>query len=314
MKIVLPGGSGQLGNIVAGALQPLGHEVVVLSRTPQSAPWRVVAWDAETLGDWKREIDGADAVLNLAGRSVNCRYTAANRKAIIDSRVNSTRVVGEAIADAARPPKVWLQMSSATIYSHRYDAPNDELTGLYDPPDAPFPETWHFSIEVVRKWEAAINEANTPQTRKVILRQSLGMSPDRGGVFDVMMKLVQKRLGGKLGDGRQYQMWIHELDFVRAIQWLIAHDLSGPVNICSPNPLPNADFMRAMRQAYGTRIGLPATKWMLEIGAFFMRTETELILKSRRVAPTRLLQSGFTFQYPDWPEAARELCQRWRAS
>jgi hypothetical protein len=313
MKVVIPGGSGQVGTVLARAFHAGGDEVVILSRKPASAPWRVAVWDAETLGDWALEFESADVIINLAGRSVNCRYTPENRHAIIDSRVHSTRVVGQAIAKASRPPALWLQASSATIYAHRYDAPNDEATGILATAETDPPETWRFSIGVVEQWERAMDEATVPQTRKVKLRTSLVMNPDRGSVFDVLLGLVRHGLGGRAGNGRQYISWIQDQDFTRAIQYLIQHDdMEGPVNLASPNPLPNADFMRALREAWGARFGLPATEWMLEIGAFFLRTETELVLKSRRVTPGRLLENGFTFNFPAWPEAARDLCQRWR--
>jgi uncharacterized protein (TIGR01777 family) len=312
LKIVLPGGSGQVGAILARAFVADGHDVVVLSRKPSSASWRVVAWNARTIGDWAREIDGSDVVVNLAGRNVNCRYNATNRAEIMDSRVHSTKIVGEAIARADRPPKVWLQASTATIYSHRYDAPNDEATGILGG-DEVAPDTWKFSIDVARAWEAACDEVSTPATRKVLLRSAMTMSPDRDGVFDVLLGLVRFGLGGTNGDGRQFVSWIHDCDFIRAVYWLIDHEeLSRAVNLSSPNPLPNAEFMKVLRETMGMRIGLPSMKWMLEIGAIFLRTETELILKSRRVVPTRLLQSGFKFEFPTWPEAAADLCQRWK--
>lgn len=315
MKTIIAGGSGQVGTVLARAFREAGHEVVVLSRTPDSAPWRVVAWDARTVGDWAAELDGSEVVINLAGRSVDCRYHPANRRAILESRVNSTRVVGEAIARATRPPGVWLQASTATLYAHRYDAPNDEATGLLGGAEAQAPDTWRFSIEVATAWELALDEAATPQTRKVKLRSAMMMSPDRGGVFDVLLRLVRCGLGGQAGDGRQFVSWIHHEDFIRAIHWIIEHDaLAGPVNLTAPNPVPNSEFMRALRRAWGQPIGLPASTWMLEIGAFFLRTETELILKSRRVVPARLIQAGFTFRFPTWPEAACDLCQRWRES
>jgi uncharacterized protein (TIGR01777 family) len=313
MKIILPGGSGQVGTLLARAFVADGHEVVVLSRRPGDAPWRIVPWDGETVGDWAAEIDGADVVINLAGKSVNCRYTAANRREITASRVNSTRAVGRAIAAAARPPRVWLQASTATIYAHRYDAPNDEATGIVggDEPDAP--DTWRFSIDVAKAWERAADEFDLPRTRKVLLRSAMTMSPDRGGVFNTLLTLVRWGLGGTNGDGRQFVSWIHEADFIRAVYWLIEHpDLSGLVNVASPNPVPNAEFMRTLRQAWGSRFGLPASRWMLKIGAFVLRTETELILKSRRVVPGRLLKSGFEFQFPNWNDAAADLCRRWR--
>lgn len=313
MKIVIPGGSGQVGTVLARALHGDGHEVIVLSRKPGNAPWRTVAWDAKTVGAWAEEIEGADVVINLAGLSVNCRYNAENRRAIIDSRVDSTRAVGEAIARASQQPPVWLQASTATIYAHRYDAPNDEATGILGGSEPNVPDTWRFSIEVAKAWERTLEEAETPHTRKVALRSAMTMSPDPDGIFDVLLGLVRRGLGGQSGDGKQYVSWIHEQDFIRAILWLIENEtFTGPVNLAAPNPLPNAEFMRVLRQAWGTSIGLPATRWMLEVGAVFLRTETELILKSRRVVPGRLLEQGFIFQFPTWPEAATDLCQRWR--
>jgi uncharacterized protein (TIGR01777 family) len=313
LKVVIPGGSGQVGTILARAFVAGRHDVLVLSRSPGPAPWRVVGWDAETIGEWAREIDGADVVVNLAGRSVNCRYHARNRAEIMDSRVRSTLVVGRAIEQAKSPPKVWLQAGTATIYAHRYDAPNDEATGILGGDEPNAPDAWRFSIDVAKAWEAAAEEIPTPRTRKVLLRSAMTMSPDRGGVFDVMLGLVRFGLGGTNGDGRQYLSWIHDLDFINAVYWLIDHDeLSGPVNLASPHPLPNAEFMCVLREAWGTNIGLPSMKWMLEIGAFFLRTETELVLKSRRVIPTRLLQSGFEFAFPHWPDAAADLCRRWK--
>ena len=311
LRVVIPGGSGQVGTILARALTKQGHDVSVLSRAPQPAPWRTVAWDAKTLGAWTREIDGADVVINLAGRSVNCRYTPENRRRIMDSRVDSTRVVGEAIAAAARPPRTWLQMSTATIYSHRFDAANDDVSGILGGDEPDVPETWRFSIDVARRWEAELDRATVPATRRVAMRAAMVMSPDRDGIFDTLLTLVRRGLGGDAGDGRQFVSWIHEHDFVRAVEWLIEHpEVSGPVAIASPGPLPFTDFMRALRAAAKVPIGLPATRWMLEIGALFMRTETELILKSRRVVPRRMLDAGFGFLHASWPEAAQELVAR----
>ncbi|HEY0025292.1 MAG TPA: TIGR01777 family oxidoreductase [Longimicrobium sp.] len=312
MKIVLPGGSGQVGTLLARAFVADGHEVVVLSRDPSPAPWRTVHWDARTVGGWAAELEGADAVVNLAGRSVNCRYNQANRRAILESRVDSTRAVGEAIARCAEPPRVWLQASTATIYAHRFDAANDEATGIVGAGEGA-PDTWKFSIDVAQAWEAALMDSDTPATRKVALRSAMVMSPHRGGIFDVLLGLVRRGLGGRAGSGRQYVSWVHEADFVRSLYWLMGHgEVEGPINISSPNPLPYADFMRGLRQAWGTRVGLPAREWMLEIGTWLMRTETELVLKSRRVVPGRLLEGGFEFQFPHWPEAARDLVERWR--
>jgi uncharacterized protein len=315
MKIIIPGGSGQVGTILARAFQADGHEVVVLSRKVEKAEWRVLHWDAETIGDWALEFENADAVINLAGRSVNCRYNAENRRQIMGSRVNSTKIVGEAISNCKNPPKVWLQSSTATIYAHRFDAPNDDINGIIGGGEIDAPDTWKFSIEVAKAWEKAANDADTPKTRKVLLRSAVTMSPDCDGVFDVTLGLVKKGLGGTAGEGKQYISWIHEVDFIRAIYWLIEREeLSGAINLASPNPLPNRGFMKIFRESYGTKIGLPATKLMLEIGAIFLRTETELILKSRRVVPNLLLKSGFEFQFADWKLACRDLCERSRES
>jgi uncharacterized protein (TIGR01777 family) len=313
MKIVITGGSGQVGTILARAFHSEGHEVVVLSRVSHAARWSVIPWDGKTVGDWAAEIDGADVVINLAGRSVNCRYHARNRRKIMLSRVLSTRAVGHAIARASRPPHVWLQASTATIYAHRYDADNDEATGLLGGAEPDAPETWRFSIAVAQAWERAFAEAATPATRKVALRSAMTMSPDPGGIFATLRNLVRCGLGGPVGDGRQFVSWIHEEDFIRAIRWLIERrEIDGAVNLAAPHPLPYAEFMRALRVACRMPIGLPATRWMLEIGTWLLRTESELVLKSRRVVPGRLLGSGFEFRYPEWPEAARALCLRSR--
>ncbi len=312
MKVVIPGGSGQVGTILARAFHRDGHRVAVLSRDPRPAPWRSTRWDGATLGRWIEQVDGSDVVVNLAGRSVDCRYGAANRRSILESRLDTTRLVGQAIAAARRPPGVWLQASTATIYAHRYDAPNDEQDGILGGEEPEAPATWRFSTDVAKAWEAAAEEPHLPATRKVLLRSAMTMSPDRGGVFDRLLNLVKVGLGGRAGNGRQYVSWIHEEDFVRAVYWLIGCQVSGPVNLSAPNPLPNADFMRELRKAWGIGWGLPATEWMLTLGAFFLRTETELILKSRRVVPRRLVEDGFRFRYPAWEEAALELCDRVR--
>lgn len=315
MRIVIPGGSGQVGRVLARAFRRDGHDVIVLSRKPTGAPWTVAEWDARSPGPWTAHLEGADAVINLAGRSVNCRYTKENRRAILQSRVDSTHAVGEAIARAQHPPRVWLQASTATIYAHRYDAANAEETSVLGGSERDVPETWRFSVDVATAWERAVDEIALPHTRKVKLRSAITMSPDRGGAFDVLLGLVRRGLGGTAGDGRQYVSWVHDADLVRAIYWIIEREeLDGVVNIAAPYPVPNVEFMRALRDAWGVPFGLPASEWMLEIGARLMRTETELVLKSRRVVPGRLLQGGFSFLFPTWPEAARDLCARWRAS
>ena len=302
-----------MGAVLARELERSGDEVVFLSRKPEDG--RSVGWDGRTVGAWADVLDGADVLINLAGRSVNCRYDAKRRREIKDSRLASTRVLGEALARVPRPPAIWLQASTATIYTHRHDAGNDERTGVLGGEEPDLPDTWRFSVDVARSWERAALEARVPGTRQVLMRSAMVMSPDRGGIFDTLLGLVRRGLGGKSGDGRQYVSWIHHEDFVRAVRWLIEHDgIEGPVNLSAPAPLPNSDFMRALRQAWGMRLGLPANRLMLEAGALGMRTETELVPKSRRVVPGRLVEEGFSFRHPEWPEAARELCGAWRAN
>jgi uncharacterized protein (TIGR01777 family) len=312
MKVVLPGGGGQLGQLLRRAFEHQGHEVVVLSRSVAGAAG-VVEWDGRSLGAWADELDGANAVVNLAGRSVNCRYSRANLQEMLDSRVDSTRVVGRAIEQARRPPPVWLQMSTATIYAHRFDAANDEASGWIggDEPDAP--TSWRASIEIAKAWEGALQQANTPATRKVALRLAMVMSTQPGGVFDLLVRLTRWGLGGPIAGGRQFISWIHERDFVRAVELLLERDeLAGPVNVAAPAPIPQREFMAVLRAAREAPFGLPATGWMAELGALALRTETELVFKSRRVVPGRLLEAGFSFEFPEWRPAADELVARRR--
>ncbi|MFC9330754.1 TIGR01777 family oxidoreductase [Kitasatospora sp. NPDC057015] len=313
MKIVIPGGTGQVGAILDRALTGAGHQVVILTRRPADA--RQVGWDGRTLGRWAEQVDGCDLVVNLAGRSVNCRYTPANLREMTDSRVHSTRIVGEAIASAAAPPPVWLQMSTATVYAHRFDAPNDEATGVIGGDEPGVPDYWANSVDIAKAWELAQQQADTPRTRKVALRTGMVMSPDAGGAFDALLRLARLGVGGPLAGGGQYMSWIHERDLVRAVEFLAAReDISGPVNLTAPAPLPQREFMRAIRTAWGVPVGLPATRWMAEIGAFALRSDTELLLKSRRVTPGRLLEAGFGFEHPRWPAAARDLVRQVRAA
>ncbi|GKQ35306.1 epimerase [Streptomyces sp. A012304] len=311
MRIVIPGGTGQVGTVLRRALTAAGHEVVVLTRRA-SGPGEL-PWDGRTLGPWADAVDGSDVVINLAGRSVSCRYTPDNLREMMDSRVLSARVVGEAIARAARPPRVWLQMSTATIYAHRFDTAHDEATGVLGGTEPDAPGYWSYSVDIARNWEREQERAATPDTRRVALRSAMVMSPDRGGVFDVLSRLVRLGLGGPVAGGAQYVSWIHDLDFLRAVEFLIdREDLSGPVNLAAPEPQPHRAFMRALRTAWGVPVGLPATRWMAEVGAFALRSDTELLLKSRRVVPGRLLDAGFTFTHPDWAGAAEDLTHRHR--
>jgi hypothetical protein len=305
-KIVIAGGSGFLGRALAAHFQKLGCTITILTRFPKgTSPWiREIGWDARTPGDWIHELDGAAAVINLTGRSVNCRYHKRNRKLIVESRLDSTRAIGQAVGACKTPPPVWLNMSTATIYKHTLGLAWDESGEIGSLPEAKD----GFSIEVATAWERTLNEAQTPATRKVATRTAMVLGRDKNSVFPMLRRLVRLGLGGKMGNGRQFVSWIHEDDFCRAMEWLVTHDaLSGAVNIAAPNPVTNAEMMKIFRQTCGIQVGLSAAKWMLEIGAIFLRTETELIIKSRRVVPRRLMESGFTFGYPVLREAVEEL-------
>lgn len=305
-RIILAGGSGFLGGVLARALSGADTEVVVLTRFPRSSSpgFRDVAWDGESPGLWEKELEGATAVVNLAGVSVDCRYHAENRRRILDSRLKPTCAIGRAIASCARPPAVWLNASTATIYRHTLGAPWDERGELGSCPEAKD----SFSVHVAMEWERVFNEAITPQTRKVALRTTMVLGQARNSVLPTLLRLGRLGLGGPLAGGRQYVSWIHVEDFARAVAWVVRDErLVGPVNIAAPHPVTNAELMAEIRRACGVPFGLPATSWMLELGAFFLSTETELVLKSRRVVPGKLLESGFEFRHPKLREAIADL-------
>ena len=314
LRVVIPGGSGQVGTLLARHFHAQGHEVTVLSRRPSIQPWRSVGWDGETVGDWVRELEGSDVCINLAGVSVNCRYTPANRAAIYDSRIRSTSLLGEVIAGLSAPPRLWLNSSTATIYRHALDRPMDEATGELGGNEPGAPDTWNFSIRVAKDWEAAFFAAKCPGVRRVAMRSAVTFSADRGGVFDVLSTLVRRGLGGTNGTGRQMVSWIHGSDFVRAVDFLIANEgIAGKVNIASPNPIPNRKFMQELRKAWGIPFGLPAPGIVIELGSFLLRTESELVLKSRYVIPGKLETAGFEFMFPHWSLAAQALVRDWRS-
>jgi hypothetical protein len=272
-----------------------------------------VRWDGENLGCWTSELENADVLINLAGRSVNCRYNDANRREIKESRVHTTQLLGQALAACAHAPRLWMNASTATIYRHSFDRAMDEETGEIGGNEAHAPSSWRFSIDVATSWEQVFFAASAAHTRKIAMRSAVVMSPDHGGIFDALLRLVRFGLGGTAGTGEQFVSWIHDYDFVSAVEFLIdREDLHGVVNLAAPNPLPNRDFMRDLRQAWGIRIGIPPASWMLKIGALLLRTETELVQKSRRVIPGRLLKAGFQFQFSEWSVAARDLVARWR--
>ena len=318
LRIVIPGGSGHVGHMLARYLQDRGHYVTILTRGPYTANWQTVHWDGQQTGPWAEALDGADVCINLAGRSVNCRYHDENRRAIYNSRIETTRLLNRVIADLQQPPRIWFNASTATIYRHSLDRPMDEFTGELGGGELiskhrRAPETWDFSIRVAKDWETAFFTTPTPQTRKVALRSAIVMSPVPGSAFAIFSNLVRMSLGGRQGNGHQFVSWIHETDFARAIEFLIDRDdIDGPVNIAAPNPLPNRDFMRELRDAWGMPNGLPAPRPLLAVAAAIMRTETELVLKSRRVIPSRLLKAGFGFLFPTWPQAADDLVNQWK--
>jgi uncharacterized protein len=314
LRIVIPGGSGQVGRVLSRYFSQRGHHVIVLTRGPHTAEWQTVHWDAQTPGIWAQYLEGADVCINLAGRSVNCRYTAENRFQIYNSRIVSTRLLGEVIGSLAHPPRMWLNASTATIYRHALDRPMDERTVELGGGEKGVPDTWNFSISVARDWETTFFKADTPRTRKIAMRSAITFSPVPGNAFAVLSNLVRVGLGGTQGNGRQWVSWIHEEDFARAVEFLIAReDLDGAVNITSPNPEHNRDFMATLREAWEMPNGVPAPRPILELAALLMRTETELVLKSRRVIPTRLLEAGFRFEFPNWPHAAEDLVKKWRS-
>jgi uncharacterized protein len=324
LRIVIPGGSGQVGRMLAQFFQERGHRVIVLTRGPYTAPWSTVHWDGKSLGPWVETLEGADVCIHLSGRSVNCRATARNRRDLYDSRIGPTRLLHQAFACLVDPPRLWMNASTATIYRHsaqgaEFDRPMDEATGEIGgneliSPRRRAPEKWNWTVQLVKDWEAAFFGTETPRTRKIALRTSLVFSPAPGNVFAVLSHLVRAGLGGTQGNGRQYVSWMHEADYARALEFLMNHDeIDGPVNLAAPEPLPNREFMAVLREAWDMPNGLPAPAPLLAIGMFFLRTEPELVLKSRNVVPGRLLDAGFEFEFPAWPEAAQDLVKRWRA-
>lgn len=309
--IVLIGGSGQIGRILARAWHGRGHQVTAVSRHPVAEAWGTATWNPQAIDGWERHLDGADVVVNLAGRSVDCRYHEANRQEILTSRTGSVRILGEALRRIAKPPALWLQMSTATIYAHTFGPAHAE-DGILGGDEAAAPSTWRFSIDVARAWEDAARAAAVPGVRQVLLRSAMVMSPDPGGVFAAFRGLARWGLGGAHGPGDQYVSWIHDQDFAAALDFLIERtDLDGVVNLAAPGPLPNRAFMAELRRHVGPGFGLPTPTWLLEIGAWVRRTKSELLLKSRRVVPGGLCEAGFTFRHPDWAGAAADLCRRW---
>jgi uncharacterized protein (TIGR01777 family) len=309
-KIVLAGGTGTMGLILQTHFAAAGHEVVVLTRRPairQHPTARMVAWDGRTRGPWWKELEGATALINLAGRSVDCRYTPENRAAILHSRLASTHALGEAIAAIGHPPPVWINLSSATVYRHAEDRPMDEDTG----------ELGHdFSPQVVRSWEGEFFRHAREGVRQVAVRCAMVFSR-HGGAFPRFAQLMRWGLGGRHGSGRQYVSWVHEADVARFFRWAIdRQEVQGIINLSSPEPVRETELLHAMRQRIRPWVALPSPRWMLELGALILRTETELVLKSRRVVPTKAQALGFRFAHPQLATAlddllpAHAMCER----
>lgn len=300
MKVVIAGGNSYLGQVLARHYAAAGNEVVLLVRRVRDfgAGIRSVYWDGQNPGEWARELEGASLLVNMAGRTVNCRYNEKNKKEIMDSRIDTASVLGQAVKACLHPPQVWLNAASATLYRHAEDRPMDEYTG----------ETGTgFSVEVCRRWEQAFFAQHTPGTRKAALRTAIVFGP-KDGVYIRLRNLARCGLGGRQGNGRQMVSWIHEADFAAAVDWIYRHkELEGAVNLSAPVPLRNDIMMRKIRKSAGIPFGLPATRFLLEIGAVLIGTETELILKSRWVLPARLTESGFTFRYPTLEDALPAL-------
>ncbi len=298
-KIILAGGSGFLGQALGRKLAVEGWEVVVLSRKPRNtAPFREVPWDAETAGTWVAELDGAEALVNMTGRSVNCVHHAANRRLILESRVNSVRVLGTALARCRRPPAVWVQCASLALYGDAGDRVCAE--------DAPVADD--FSAQVCWQWEAALAAVPAPATRKVCLRIGLVLGP-AGGALGPLAGLTRWFLGGTVGSGRQYLSWLHHEDMNDLFQQAIARpDLAGAYNACAPNPVTNAEFMRELRAALGRPWSPPTPEWAVRFGArFLLRTDADLALTGRRCVPARLQAAGIAFKYPALGAALRDL-------
>ncbi len=290
-KVILAGGTGTMGCILQNHFIGQGYDVVVLTRRAevhQNPKARMVRWDGRTTGAWSAELEKADVLINLAGRSVDCRYTQRNKDLILNSRVDATRVLGEAIARCAKAPALWINLSSATVYRHAEDRPMDEGTGELGS---------DFSPRVVLAWEKEFFRHEREGVRQVAVRCAIVFS-NGGGAFPRFADLVRVGLGGHHGSGNQFVSWVHEADVARFFQWLLdTPAVEGIFNLAAPNPLSEGDLMRALRDRLKPIIAFNIPEWMLGIGAFFLRTETELVLKSRRVVPTRALQLGYSFKH-----------------
>ncbi len=299
-KIVLAGGNGYLGGVLAKYYSSRAEEIVILSRQNKAPDGniRTVLWNGRTVGEWQEHLIGADLLINLCGKNVNCSYTESNKAEIIRSRVIPTVLLGEVIADMENPPTLWINVTSATIYRHAEDRSQDEESGEIGQ---------GFSVDVCRRWEEVFVATDTPRTRKIALRMGIVLGHS-GGAFPRLLNLAKYGLGGKQGDGQQYVSWIHEQDAAACTEWLMKHgEVEGAINAVAPDPVKNVQFMDMLRRAYRIPFGLPSPAWLLEIGAKLIGTETELILKSRWVMPKRLMDAGYPFLYSKTAHALQDL-------
>lgn len=299
-KLIIAGGSGFLGEALIRYFEHQFDSIVVFTRSAEGINGKVLYrhWDAKSAGAWCKDIEGASVVINLCGKSVDCRYTKKNKAEILASRKHSTKIIGEAIASANTPPELWINGASATIYQHSEDIPMTEAEGKIGS---------GFSVDVCLAWEKEFNAMHLPATRKVNFRISMVLGTT-GGVLPVLKGLVKKGLGGTMAKGTQQVSWVHIDDFCRSVEWAIKNTAAeGVYNIVAPEPVRNKVLMQLLRKLLNVPVGLPSSAWMLEIGAFFLRTETELILKSRFAFPKRLLDEGFTFKFPKIDPALKSL-------
>lgn len=295
MKIIITAANGFMGKQLVEYFSN-EHEVIALVRN-ENIPLkncRTVRWDGKNLGSWVEELEGATAVINLAGKSVNCRYTEKNKAEIFASRLDSTRVLGEAIRLCKQKPTVWINAASGTIYRHSLHEPMTEFAGEIGS---------GFSVEVCKQWEQAFFSFSDLPLRQVALRTAIVLGKD-GGVMVPFRNLARLGFGGKMGSGQQQFSWIHVEDVCRSIAFILQNEqLDGVINLSSPTPVRNSEFMQALRNRYRRKIGIPSPTWLLELGARLIQTETELILKSRFVLPEKLEQAGFEWKFPTINEA-----------
>ena len=285
--IVIAGGSGFLGQVLENYLTKNGYTVLLLTRFPKKE--NDMYWDANTLGKWTIALENSEALINLTGKSVDCRYTDKNKKEIYDSRINATQILGKAILQCKQPPKIWMNASTATIYRHSLDKKMTEQNGEIGN---------DFSMNIAKSWEKEFNQFETHKTRKVILRTSIVLGKN-GGALIPLKALAKFGLGGNQGRGNQKVSFIHEEDFVRAVEFILNRpNLNGVFNVTVPNPTNNMILMKTIRKKIGMPFGISHPEWLLKIGAKIIGTETELVLKSRNVIPERLLQNGFNFKHP----------------